>query len=43
MMLHIMHMAIRKMAHVAEFGLLSASVFHGVRGAQWLATQIGGG
>src|ERR1700716_731636 len=30
-MLHIMHMGIRKMAHVAEFSLFSAALFHGVR------------
>jgi VanZ family protein len=27
-----MHTAIRKMAHVVEFGVFSATVFHGVRG-----------
>jgi len=30
-MLHIMHMAVRKMAHVAEFALFSATIFHGLR------------
>lgn len=32
--LHIMHMGIRKMAHIAEFGVFSAAVFHGVRGGR---------
>jgi VanZ family protein len=30
-MLHFMHMGIRKMAHVAEFSLFSAALFHGLR------------
>jgi VanZ family protein len=30
-MLHLMHNAIRKAAHVMEFGLFSVAVFHGVR------------
>ena len=29
--LHRMHVAIRKAAHVTEFGIFSAAVFHGVR------------
>jgi VanZ family protein len=29
--LHLMHVGIRKLAHVTEFGVLSVSVFHGVR------------
>lgn len=29
--LHLMHVGIRKLAHVTEFGLFSAAVFHGVR------------
>jgi VanZ family protein len=29
--LHLMHVGIRKLAHVAEFGVFSISVFHGVR------------
>ncbi|HXM98370.1 MAG TPA: VanZ family protein [Candidatus Dormibacteraeota bacterium] len=29
---HLMHAAIRKFAHVIEFGAFSVSVFHGVRG-----------
>ncbi|MGH9743472.1 MAG: VanZ family protein [Candidatus Acidiferrum sp.] len=28
---HIMHMGIRKMAHITEFGVFSATVFRGVR------------
>jgi len=30
-MLHFMHMGIRKVAHVAEFSLFSAALFHGLR------------
>jgi VanZ family protein len=30
-MLHVLHVGIRKMAHVTEFGLFSVSVFHGIR------------
>jgi VanZ family protein len=30
--LHLMHLAIRKMAHVTEFAILSIAVFRGVRG-----------
>jgi VanZ family protein len=30
--LHISHVLIRKLAHVTEFGIFSAAVFHGVRG-----------
>jgi VanZ family protein len=30
--LHIMHVLIRKAAHIIEFGVFSATVFHGVRG-----------
>ena len=30
-MLYLMHVGIRKLAHVAEFGLFSAAVFRGVR------------
>lgn len=30
--IHLMHMAIRKLAHVTEFGVFSITVFHGVRG-----------
>lgn len=30
-MLHLMHVGIRKMAHVAEFAVFSATVFRGVR------------
>lgn len=29
--LHLMHMAIRKLAHLAEFGVFSFTVFHGIR------------
>src|SRR6267143_225610 len=46
-MLHLMHVGIRKLAHVAEFGLFSAAVFRGVRagrtGWRWnwaLATLV---
>ena len=34
-MLRLMHTGIRKMAHVTEFGLFSASVFHGIRGGRF--------
>jgi VanZ family protein len=34
-MLRLMHMGIRKMAHVTEFGVLSVSVFHGIRGGRF--------
>ena len=30
-MLHLMHVGIRKAAHVTEFGVFSVAVFHGVR------------
>lgn len=30
-MLHLMHLVIRKLAHVTEFGAFSIAVFHGVR------------
>ena len=30
--LHICHVLIRKLAHVTEFGIFGAAVFHGVRG-----------
>jgi VanZ family protein len=30
-MLRLMHIGIRKMAHITEFGLFSISVFHGIR------------
>jgi len=30
-----MHTAIRKLAHVTEFGVLSTAVFHGVRGERY--------
>lgn len=30
-MLHLMHVGIRKLAHITEFGVFSISVFHGVR------------
>jgi VanZ family protein len=30
-MLYLMHVAIRKMAHVTEFGLFNITVFHGIR------------
>lgn len=29
--LHLMHVGIRKLAHVTEFGVFSAAVFHGIR------------
>jgi VanZ family protein len=31
-MLHLMHVAIRKLAHISEFGVFSVTVFLGVRG-----------
>ena len=34
-MLHLMHVGIRKMAHVTEFGLFSVAVFHGIRGGRF--------
>jgi len=33
--LHLMHIGVRKMAHVAEFGLFSIAVFHGIRGGRF--------
>ena len=33
-MLHLMHVGIRKLAHVMEFGLFSITVFHGIRGGR---------
>ena len=33
-MLHLMHVGIRKLAHVIEFGVFSVTVFRGVRGPQ---------
>jgi VanZ family protein len=30
-LLHLMHVGIRKLAHVTEFGLFSITVFHGIR------------
>ena len=46
-MLRVLHVGIRKMAHVTEFGLFSITVFHGIRGGrcgwrfQWaLATLL---
>ena len=33
-MLHLMHMGIRKLAHISEFGVFSITVFHGVRGGR---------
>ena len=32
--LHLMHLGIRKLAHVAEFAAFSVAVFHGVRGSR---------
>lgn len=32
--LHLVHVGIRKMAHVTEFGLFSITVFHGIRGGR---------
>ena len=34
-MLRLMHIGIRKMAHVTEFGLFSITVFHGIRGGRY--------
>ena len=34
-MLRLMHVGIRKMAHVTEFGLFSITVFHGIRGGRF--------
>jgi len=34
-MLRLMHVGIRKMAHVGEFGLFSITVFHGIRGGRF--------
>ena len=33
-MLRLLHVGIRKMAHVTEFGLFSVTVFHGIRGGR---------
>jgi VanZ family protein len=33
-MLRVMHVGIRKLAHVTEFGLFSVTVFHGIRGGR---------
>lgn len=33
--LHLLHFGIRKAAHVAEFGVFSIAVFHGVRGDRY--------
>lgn len=33
-MLYLLHVGIRKMAHVTEFGLFSITVFHGIRGGR---------
>ena len=33
-MLRVMHVGIRKLAHVTEFGMFSISVFHGIRGGR---------
>ncbi|HEY2120397.1 MAG TPA: VanZ family protein [Candidatus Acidoferrum sp.] len=30
--IHLMHVAIRKLAHVTEFAIFSVTVFHGIRG-----------
>ncbi len=30
--IHLMHVGIRKLAHVAEFGVFSVTIFHGIRG-----------
>ncbi len=32
--LRLMHVAIRKLAHITEFGVFSISVFHGIRGSR---------
>ena len=34
-MLRLMHVGIRKMAHITEFGLFSITVFHGIRGGRF--------
>lgn len=34
-MLRLMHVGIRKMAHVTEFGLFSITIFHGIRGGRY--------
>jgi VanZ family protein len=34
-MLRLMHVGIRKLAHVTEFGLFSITVFHGIRGGRF--------
>jgi len=34
-MLYLMHVGIRKLAHVTEFGVFSVAVFHGVRGNRY--------
>jgi VanZ family protein len=34
-MLHLMHVGIRKAAHIGEFALFSIAVFHGVRGERY--------
>jgi VanZ family protein len=34
-MLRLMHIGIRKMAHVTEFGLFSITVFHGIRAGRY--------
>jgi VanZ family protein len=31
-LLHLLHMGIRKLAHLTEFGVFSIAVFHGIRG-----------
>jgi VanZ family protein len=31
-MLRLMHFAIRKLAHITEFGVFSVTIFHGIRG-----------
>jgi hypothetical protein len=33
--LRLMHIGIRKMAHITEFGLFSITVFHGIRGGRY--------
>src|ERR1700675_1416771 len=33
-MLRLLHVGIRKMAHVTEFGLFSITIFHGIRGGR---------
>ncbi len=33
-MLHLMHIGIRKLAHITEFGVFSITVFHGARGGR---------